>query len=396
MIEHKLYGLDKGGKFKVWVVSTNGNELTIVHGKEGGKMQTKVEIVPEGKQGRTPAEQAVFEAESRYKKQVDKGYRPSKEELTDLPLLPMLAQDYTKQGHRIKFPCITMPKLDGVRCLAIRHDDHVELKSRGGKAYHVPHIEEALLNAMRVGEVWDGEIYLHGKYLEEIVSAVKREDALQKEIKARLKFENAVGDALIEEAYGEYMAAVAIRELREKLEFHVFDVVTDDTYEVRVNMLYESLNTTLKGSPVIKVVGFYVVSDEQQMKKLHRIFVNMGYEGIMLRNMGGMYESGKRSADLQKYKEFFEEEFRITYVREDRNGNAMLGVYDHIANGEFETSCGDFVERARQLAEPETVIGCALTTKFQTRYKDSRLPQFPTGVRIRAGVWLGNVFTPTE
>lgn len=101
-----LYGLDKSGKYKVWSIWTNNNFLYIMHGQEGGKMQTKAERI-EGKNiGRSnetsPEQQAELEAESRYKKQLDKGYRPTKEELTELPLLPMLAADYLKQGHRIK------------------------------------------------------------------------------------------------------------------------------------------------------------------------------------------------------------------------------------------------------------------------------------------------------
>lgn len=359
----------------------------IIHGKEGGKMQTKVEAVPEGKQGRTAAEQAAFEADSRYKKQIDKGYRPSRDELTELPLLPMLAQDYLKQGHRISYPCIAMPKLDGVRCLAIRHDDRVELKSRGGKEYEVEHIQQELLEAMEPGEVWDGEIYLHGKYLEEIVSAVKRVNATEKENEALLKHG-------IESE--EYAAAKAIRELRGKLEFHIFDIVEEATYALRVNKLVDLLPTILDRSEFLSVVSFSIVQDETQMKKMHREYVNAGFEGIMLRNLKGLYESGKRSADLQKYKEFFDEEFQIVAVGEDRNGNAVLRVFDIVAGEAFDVCYGDFEERKKQLREWESYIGKALTVKYQTRYKDSRLPQFPTGVRIREGIWLGSVFTPTE
>ena len=89
-----LYGLDKKDSFKVWSIRTEGDELIIVHGKEGGKMQTKREIVKGKNIGRanetTPAEQAELEAMSRWRKQIDKGYRETKEELTELPLLPTL------------------------------------------------------------------------------------------------------------------------------------------------------------------------------------------------------------------------------------------------------------------------------------------------------------------
>ena len=362
-----LYGLDKKGGFKVWKIWTNDNLLHIEHGKEEGKQQLKVEEV-EGKNiGRsnetTPAEQAELEAMSRWRKQVDKGYRETKEELEELPLLPMLALDYLKQGHRIQYPCYGSPKLDGVRCLAIRHADRVELKSRGGKEYVVPHIQDQLMLCMEVGQVFDGELYIHGKYLEEIVSAVKK-----------------TNDNTID------------------LEYIIFDIVKDETYEHRLISMQALRRYKLSclEYPSIDVISFCEIQDEEHMKQKHREYVGAGYEGIMLRNYDGMYESGKRSADLQKYKEFFEEEFRIVDVAEDRNDNGVLVVWDALAGTHFDCCYGDFDQRKHQLNNPEQYVGKALTVKYQTRYKDSRLPQFPTGVRIREGEWIDDVFYPSE
>jgi DNA ligase-1 len=362
-----LYGLDKGGKFKVWKIWTEGATLFIEHGKEGGKQQLKSEVV-EGKNiGRanetTPAEQAELEAMSRWRKQVDKGYRETKGELEELPLLPMLAQDYLKQGHRIQYPCFGSPKLDGVRCLAIRHPHRVELKSRGGKEYTVIHIEQQLMDCMKVGDVFDGELYIHGKYLEEIVSAVKKPN-----------------------------------DDTPNLNYVVFDIVTDETYEHRLIELQKLRRHTLSEFSLsrINVISFCEIQDEEHMKQKHKEYVAAGYEGIMLRNHDGVYESGKRSADLQKYKEFFDEEFRIVDVAEDRNGNGVLVVWDALAGTHFDCCYGDFDQRKHQLNNPEQYVGKALTVKYQTRYKDSRLPQFPTGVRIREGEWIDDVFYPSE
>ena len=349
-----LYGLDKGGKFKVWSIWTEGHELYIMHGKENGKMQAKCENI-EGKNiGRSnetsPAEQAELEAMSRWRKQIDKGYRETKEELQELPLLPMLANDYLKQGHRIKYPCFGSPKLDGVRCLAIRHENKVELKSRGGKEYNVPHIQDQLFPIMRVGDVWDGELYIHGKYLEEIVSAVK-------------KWNENTSD----------------------IEFIIFDMVKDESYEHRLISMQALRRYTLScvEAPSIDVIEFCELQDEDHMKRKHKEYVSHGYEGIMLRNFNGMYESGKRSADLQKYKEFFDEEFEILRVEEDRNGNAVFVCHCDVAGTFFNVCYGDFEQRKHQLENPWQYIGKALTVKYQTRYKDSKLPQCPCGVRIR-------------
>lgn len=362
-----LYGLDKGGKYKVWSIWTEGHELYIMHGAENGKMQAKCENVWGKNIGRsnetTPAEQAELEAMSRWRKQVDKGYRETKEELEELPLLPMLALDYLKQGHRVQYPCFGSPKLDGVRCLAIRHADRVELKSRGGKEYVVPHIQDQLMLCMEVGQVFDGELYIHGKYLEEIVSAVKK-----------------TNDNTID------------------LEYIIFDIVKDETYEHRLISMQALRRYKLSclECPSIDVISFCEIQDEEHMKQKHKEYVTAGYEGIMLRSHGGKYESGKRSADLQKYKTFFDEEFEIVGIKEDRNGNAVFELYDHVADKNFDCCYGDFDQRKHQLNNPEQYVGKALTVKYQTRYKDSRLPQFPTGVRIREGEWVDSVFIPYE
>ena len=50
----------------------------------------------------------------------------------------MLAQNYEKHGHKISFPAIAQPKLDGVRCTAkMESDGSVSLLSRKGKEFQL-------------------------------------------------------------------------------------------------------------------------------------------------------------------------------------------------------------------------------------------------------------------
>lgn len=348
-----LYGKDKGGKFKQWSIWTVEGSLFIEHGQEGGKLKVKEEKVKGKNIGRSnetsDAQQAEFEANSRINKQIDKGYRADKGELEELPLLPMLANDYLKQGHRIKYPCYASAKLDGVRCLAIYTEDGIVLKSRGGKLYDVKHILSQLSTVMKQGDVWDGELYIHGKYLEEIVSAVKKPNAMTNDIS-----------------------------------FRIFDLVSDEVFEDRITHL-KYIEDILYENKIysVDVLPYEYVKSEAEMKGWHKMYVAQGYEGIMLRNEQGLYESGKRSADLQKYKEFLDEEFEITNVLEDKNQNAVFQVYDKTSCSNFTVTYGDFEQRKHQLLYPEKYIGKLLTVKYQTRYKDSKLPQFPTGVIIR-------------
>ncbi len=348
-----LYGLDKNNGYKVWSIWTEGAELYIMHGKLGGKQQTKQENIQGKNTGRsnetTPAQQAILEATSRYNKQLDKDYRENKEELTELATLPMLASDYNKVGHRITYPCYGSAKLDGVRCLASKKEDgSVELKSRGGKMYCIPHIQEQLSRNMNIGDMWDGELYLHGKCLEEIVSAVKKPNANTP-----------------------------------RLNYILFDVVSKYTYDYRLIELQRMRKHVLDYDGSVSVLPFCELTDEDHMKQLHAKYVAEGYEGIMLRNYNGAYESGKRSSDLQKYKTMMDSEFEIVDVVEDKNGGAVFVVQNTFADNQFNVVGGSHEQRKAWLADKNSMIGKNITVKYQTLYRDTKIPQFPVFVVTR-------------
>lgn len=394
-----LYGLDKKGGFKVWTIEVIPNTLTatikITHGKEGGKMTEKLEEIFQGKQGRNTFEQGVSEAEGRIKKQMDKNYRETKEELTDIPVLAMLAADYRKQGHRVVFPCYGSVKYDGVRALAKCKGGVITLESRTGQPYDVPHILDALKPHMQDGDIWDGEIYLHGQTLQDITSAVKRTDTQGEVDKAFKKYEFAVGDMKIQQAYSELAEAQLIHEIRPKLEFHLFDVVSDKEFVQRAEDLASLIGISIV-SPFIKITQYLYIEDAAAIKQVHDDAVNAGYEGLMLRNFTGLYESGKRSADLQKYKEFLDEEFLITGAHLDKQGHIVFELKNNVNDETFDCVLGSLTWRQKAAGEMELYIGGHMTVQFQSRYKGTLLPQFPTGKLIRSGKLVGGEFVPSE
>ena len=363
MFKKTLYGLEKDGTIKIWEVLTTDchdgtSVLTVIHGQEGGKMQDKHTVIAEGKQKRTVSEQAISEAQGKIKKQIAKGYRETKEELKELPLLAMLAGDYNKVPHLLRFPCLVSKKLDGCRALAVKANGLVTLFSRGNKKYNVRHIEDQLQLIMEDGEVFDGELYIEDTPLQDIMSAVKKSN-----------------------------------EISFKIEYLVFDLLSSDTFDIRYKRLIEK---SLMFSNHIGVVEHFEANTEQDLLSFHERFVSLGYEGVMARNLSGRYESGKRSNDLLKYKTFQDVELQITGVVEDKNGNAVLLTWDKISNSELPVCYGDFQQRKLQLEDPSTVIGKWLTVKFQSRYKDSMKCQFPVGVQIRGGQIKGGEFVPDE
>ncbi|AHJ87296.1 hypothetical protein phiPsa374_038 [Pseudomonas phage phiPsa374] len=378
-----LYGLDKKGEMKVWTITTStAGEITISHGKLGGKMTVKNEIITEGKQGRTVGEQADLEARARIKKQEDKNYRENQIDLQSLDILAMLAADYRKRGKSVVFPCFGSDKYDGVRALAKKRDGVVTIESRTSQAYDIPHIHAALSIHMRDGDIWDGEIYLHGEVLQDITSAVGRTDTQGKieEILRKIgKAKDAEKKALLE---AELVEARLIHEIRPKLEFHIFDVYSDKTFYDRVSDLEELCGIPVV-SPCIQITQYVWVADEADMKVKHDDAVNRGYEGLMLRNFKGLYESGKRSSDLQKYKEFVDAEFEILDVLPDSDEGSRFLVRNNLNDRTFTVTLGSMVQRAEYLANKHLYIGKMITVRYQSRYKKTKLPQFPTGVVIR-------------
>lgn len=388
MFKKTLYGLEKDGTIKVWEITAQDQFdgeciLSVTHGQEGGKMQTKNTIIREGKQKRTVPEQAISEAQGKIKKQIDKGYRETKEELKELPLLAMLAGDFHKIGHRIDWAngVDLSDKLDGVRCVAkCPSIGVITLESRTGQPYVLPHITRELMWYMNPGDVLDGEIYLHGYALQEITSAVKRTDP-DKEVEKTYKAYNKNPS---DETYAEHEEACLIQELRPKLEFIIFDIPSSKAWFERLEELEQFTADRLFGhQDKVFALNYDRVFSEGQMKAAHKKCVAHGFEGVMMRNRYGLYESGKRSADLQKYKEFMDAEFEIMDVVADKDGLGVFVVKNIYADNTFTVTLGSHVERAYQLAHKEEFIGKPLTVKFQSLYKGTLIPQFPTGVAVR-------------
>lgn len=398
-----LFGLDKKGGYKVWRISAaeyeedNTASILIRHGKEGGVFTEKLDVIVVGKQGRTPYEQAVSEAEGRIKKQIDKGYRKTKEELTEVPLLAMLASDYNKVGHRIRYDCgvYVSDKLDGVRCMVKCTEEGVTLESRTGQKYSLPHIEEELLSIMEVGDVLDGELYKHEELLQDITSAVKRTDT-QKEVDKALRAVARATGQEVEYASKDLINAEAIHTLRPNLEFIVFDLPTSPKlFDERMHDL-ENYATRFKQDGKVKALDYRRVDDESHMKELHLDAVKRGYEGVMLRNSFGRYESGKRSGDLQKYKTFVDSEFLILDVLPAKDNGSTLLVKNDLNDLTFNVTLGDMVERKNQLDNKQKYIGKYVTVKYQSRYKGTSLVQFPVGVVVRDGKVVDGEFIPYE
>ncbi|PNH12526.1 hypothetical protein TSOC_000525 [Tetrabaena socialis] len=110
-----------------------------------------------------------------------------------------------------------------------------------------------------------------------------------------------------------------------------------------------------------------------------------GYEGIMVRASTGIYELGKRSAMLLKYKRFSTDEFIIRGFREAAGRDRGTPVF------EFATATGlpfaarpvgTLSERRALFDTASTLIGKPMTIKFQGLSRDG-IPRFPVALGVR-------------
>ena len=391
----KLYKKTSTGAIQEWQVSvmTVNDDPIIVnnYGQVGGKIQESIEKVLEGKNtGRSNAttalEQAEAQAKARWEKQLKKGYAQTIEDaqagVTDDVIeggvFPILAHKYAEQGHKIKFPALAQPKLDGHRCTSQRDVDttivnehlsksvlSVSLWSRTRKPITgLPHINTAIERAsLRIGfdfERLDGELYHHDyrNNFEDLTSFIRQEEP---------------------------------KEGHEVVQYHVYDIPDENlTNKERYDIL-ESLRPVFDNTP-IKIVETVIVNNEDELYAYLDDCLARGYEGCMARNMDGKYEN-KRSYDLQKLKKFDDDEFRIVDIKVGNKGSmAGKAVFicekyrdeQPLPKGEtFDCKLrGNMDELTKYAEDPSLVIGKILTVKFQGYTKYGK-PRFPVGERFR-------------
>jgi ATP-dependent DNA ligase len=362
--------------------------IETTHGYIDGKMQINEKIISEGKNiGKknetTPLQQAISEAKSSWVKKKESGYSPVTSEgdsviaaggagkaaaggddaasvdsetkrrgkgvTEDVPS-PMLAHDYNKRAKSIKFPCFVQRKFDGTRCVGMPGKG---LFSRNRKAY--PHLEHivAEINKLPPSIVLDGELYSDTLTFQEIVGLVKQE-TLKK----------------------------GAEEQHLKIQFHIYDIINEMPYEQRYANL-QMLFNKYKFKHLV-FVKTDVCESEERMKELHAAYVAEGYEGIMLRNKTGLYKNS-RSADLQKYKEFFDDEYEVVDYKEGEGleEGCVLWVCKTPEGKLF--SCrprGTREDRVELFKNGDKYVGKKLTVRFQELTND-KVPRFPVGITFR-------------
>ena len=356
-----LYKRASSGATVEWTISVEGNTIVKRWGQTGGAEQKTRDVIKEGKNtgkanATTAQEQALAEAEAAWVIKQKKDYNQNMtkvgeaSELIEGGILPMLAKKYSEDGDKIKFPCYAQSKLDGHRCLAVVDAaGKCTLWSRTRKAINsLPHIVKAIEGLNLKNVVLDGEAYNHAY---------------------KDKFEELTH--FIRQSKPEAGCEI--------VEYHIYDIADNERAFMTRNLTLEALK--LK-RPLVHVDTRRVESEDELMVAFED-YLALGYEGAMARNMTGKYVN-KRSADLQKIKQFSDSEYLCLDVEEGRGKLAGHAIFVcKTPEGKFFRAKmkGNQDELKKYWKDPTLVVGKQVTVKYQG-ISAYGIPRFPVALRI--------------
>ena len=256
---------------------------------------------------------------------------------------PMLAHKVGKKDIDFYDKVFLQPKLDGVRCIFTKDGAF----SRTGKQFkNVAHLEYDLADFFEDHPftILDGELYNHKlkNDFEKIISLVRKTKPTKDD---RLDAQHLV-------------------------QYHVYDTMASFVnYEARYDWLVANLPIARSMTLIINPI----VISMTQAKEMHKMYLEQGYEGSMLRT-NGFYEQ-KRSYNLQKFKDFHDTEATIIdYVPGKGKRVGTLGKFIMQDDDGIEFGCPpgkgyDYEALADMLVDVNNYIGKRATFTYFQRTK---------------------------
>ena len=366
MISDRIYSKDSKGVLRFWQFEVEGHLWRGISGQVGGAVVESGWTICVPKSKSTAEEQAVFEAYAEEKKKLDRKYRRTVEDLEkgDIFIQPMLAHGV--DDYDMPLPYFAQPKLDGFRCVMVEG----EATTRQGKKYvTVNHVINALepVFAAYPDLTLDGELYNHDfkDDFNTLSSLIRKDFKLDKK---------ALKAGITEE---QQRAALADKQAA-AIQYHVYDII-DPTMECedRIAMLERIFHEEFD-IPFIHVVETVEVTTADGADRLYEEWLGLGYEGLMKRAKRALYQIGKRSKDLLKWKDFETKEFKLLRI-EEGNGNwsglAKRVVVELEDGTENEAGIRGNMEKAKELLDNRADYeGGEVTIRFmRQRTPDGKL-----------------------
>jgi len=257
----------------------------------------------------------------------------------------MLAKKYVRK--LTKAPVMVQPKFNGYRSLVTHGDSWTRLTNDHNKVLQL-NLFRSLQMEMPEGIVFDGEIYAHGYKLQDIISLGKN-----------WQLESSM------------------------LRYHVYDcllledktAVFKDRWAVLSQWFKDNDHPNAVLSPCNLLLELDLVSEACSM------WVNKGFEGLIIRDPDSIYKFGRYGRRLQKKKLWQDAEWRILNVTEGTGKSEGSPIFHcKSKNGtpfKVTMSNGSYEYRNKHWMGRKSLVGKLLTVTYQDITKDF----VPTPVR---------------
>jgi len=287
-----------------------------------------------------------------------------------VPFAVALAESLTTKGVNgdftindpIKYPVRVEAKLDGLRCVAVKHRGEVSMFTRSGTPIETLPRIKAALEALKADDfVLDGE-----------AMAGSWEDSASVMMSSKTKKDDS------------------------GMLYHVFDCVGFEDWQAQKSETHYNARLLdismvvgdVQGTP-FRYVKSTLAADETELRSFYAECLDEGYEGVMLKDMAAPYR-WKRSDAILKMKPVATEEGVITSWYEAKESTKRAGQFGGFVvltpNGVTTRVGGGYSDdlKSKIFSDgPDTYIGRIAEVEHQPPFTPTGAMRFPVFCRFR-------------
>ena len=390
---NRLYRRNNNGMPTVWWASFNSdtNSIAVFYGLVRGNIRKEVYTVTQ-KDGNK-------ELESRYNEKIKQGYqylneicdmhdRPPVEDENSLELfnflntylpkdlsngnsnllLPMLAKTYNGNVWK-KVSCMYgQYKINGLRCIITAYTQNdmfkpirLRFQSREGIIWNtLENLSDYLLSIIPANIIrdmidgyvaLDGEIYLPGYTINQINHFVKDANCVENKL----------------------------------LQFWCYDIMMEGNqahrnmyrYHIKKPTSFNSIKEHYNNKERLIILHNKYITNDNEAIDARNHFINLGFEGLILRNAKTNYQYGRRRANyMEKFKDAAEGDFIILDIyKEKKRDLPILLCKNDINNEKFETRLStSHIIQQEVLFNSQSYIGRTVHIEYGERSGVARVP----------------------
>lgn len=390
---NRLYRRNNNGMPTVWWASFNSdtNSIAVFYGLVRGNIRKEVYTVTQ-KDGNK-------ELESRYNEKIKQGYqylneicdmqdRPPVEDENSLELfnflntylpkdlsngnsnllLPMLAKTYNGNVWK-KVSCMYgQYKINGLRCIITAYTQNdmfkpirLRFQSREGIIWNtLENLSDYLLSIIPANIIrdmidgyvaLDGEIYLPGYTINQINHFVKDANCVENKL----------------------------------LQFWCYDIMMEGNqahrnmyrYHIKKPTSFNSIKEHYNNKERLIILHNKYITNDNEAIDARNHFINLGFEGLILRNAKTNYQYGRRRANyMEKFKDAAEGDFIILDIyKEKKRDLPILLCKNDINNEKFETRLStSHIVQQEVLFDSQSYIGRTVHIEYGERSGVARVP----------------------